>query len=499
MAPVFITGVQRVGRNHPVKLLLSTFALLFPVALWPAHAGDLPAGPVHLVVPFAAGGSTDILARVVSLRLGGGLHQPVLVKNMPGHPTVSGAQFVANAAPDGRTFLVVNATLAMNEALYGACPMMHCEASRPFSLAGSISCSSCMRPLRSTRATISSTRHAAARDRNVRDLGRGQSGPSRRRIAEADDGWGTSFTFHRRARRTAQRLVTKNVSCVIVALPRALPYVKSGQLRASPSRAAAGRLLCRTCPRSGEVLQATTQHLDRSSRAVWRVGTARAHAQRADDVSGHVLAQADLVELLGSLGYEPRSSTPYDFQNRLRANIQPLSTDRLRGRHTHLMTLPGPLFDVQFVARQRAIAAPHHSPWRGRGRPPSRRAFCSPPYAVVVSHGRAARASRPASGIRPLNGIADRPCRSLRPIKHGALERGHDTRARSSGCFQGSNSSVRRPSSRHRRQATSFVCIEEMSGFLLPGPRDSLAYWRGQHAAQAHAVLPHDRVVQSAT
>lgn len=82
-----------------------------------------PDHPIRLVVPFAAGGFTDTLARVVAQKLGQKLGQAVIVDNRAGAGGNIGAQLVAQAAPDGYTlFLATNATHGINPTLYKNIP-----------------------------------------------------------------------------------------------------------------------------------------------------------------------------------------------------------------------------------------------------------------------------------------------------------------------------------------------------------------------------------------
>ncbi|AZW11375.1 tripartite tricarboxylate transporter substrate binding protein [Bordetella bronchiseptica] len=84
----------------------------------PASA-DYPRQTVRLIVPYAAGGMTDLVARIVGQKLGEGLGQAVVVENKPGASTITGADFVAGARPDGYTLLVAtNTTLTINPWLY---------------------------------------------------------------------------------------------------------------------------------------------------------------------------------------------------------------------------------------------------------------------------------------------------------------------------------------------------------------------------------------------
>ena len=75
-----------------------------------AQAGDWPTRPITAVVPYAAGGNTDTMARIVSERLTAALRQPVVVENVAGASGAIGATRVANAAPDGNTLLFASAS-----------------------------------------------------------------------------------------------------------------------------------------------------------------------------------------------------------------------------------------------------------------------------------------------------------------------------------------------------------------------------------------------------
>ena len=72
----------------------------------PAFAQAWPARPISLIVPFPAGGTTDVLARAVGLELSKSLGQPVVVESRPGAGATLGADFVAKSKPDGYTLLM---------------------------------------------------------------------------------------------------------------------------------------------------------------------------------------------------------------------------------------------------------------------------------------------------------------------------------------------------------------------------------------------------------
>ena len=84
-----------------------------------AQAESYPNHPLRLVVPFATGGTSDILARFVAPPLWAALGQPVVVDNRPGAGSNVGNEIVAKASPDGYTLIMATPALASNLALYG--------------------------------------------------------------------------------------------------------------------------------------------------------------------------------------------------------------------------------------------------------------------------------------------------------------------------------------------------------------------------------------------
>jgi tripartite-type tricarboxylate transporter receptor subunit TctC len=93
-------------------------ALAGVVAASGARAGDYPSRPVKVIVPFGAGGPTDVFVREIAVDLEQSLRQPFVIENRPGAGTTIGTDYVAKAAPDGYTLLMASSTQTVNETLY---------------------------------------------------------------------------------------------------------------------------------------------------------------------------------------------------------------------------------------------------------------------------------------------------------------------------------------------------------------------------------------------
>ena len=87
-----------------------------------AAAQAWPSKPIRMVVPFAPGGATDIIGRLVALKLGQRLGQPIVIENKPGAGTTIGNAAVAKAEPDGYTLLFAPTPFVITQALYPTLP-----------------------------------------------------------------------------------------------------------------------------------------------------------------------------------------------------------------------------------------------------------------------------------------------------------------------------------------------------------------------------------------
>ncbi len=93
-------------------------ALASAAAASASRADDYPSRPIKIIVPFGAGGPTDVYTRDIADEMRKALHQTVYMENRPGAGTTIGTDLVAKADPDGYTLLMVSGTQTVNETLY---------------------------------------------------------------------------------------------------------------------------------------------------------------------------------------------------------------------------------------------------------------------------------------------------------------------------------------------------------------------------------------------
>ena len=116
-------------RVLPVAAMAAALFAALPVA-----GQTYPAKSVRIIVPYAAGGNTDITARAVGSKLGEIFHQQVIVDNRPGGGTNIGSELGARAAPDGYTLFMGGASNAINMTLYARPPYDTLRDFAPISL-----------------------------------------------------------------------------------------------------------------------------------------------------------------------------------------------------------------------------------------------------------------------------------------------------------------------------------------------------------------------------
>lgn len=120
------------------RMTCAALTALVALSSVPAGAQSFPAKPIRLVVPFPAGGTPDILSRIMGEHVGKSLGQPVLVENRAGAGGNIGAQVVAKSPADGYTLLVCAFSCAVSPSLYSPAPFDLARDFEPVAMLGTV-------------------------------------------------------------------------------------------------------------------------------------------------------------------------------------------------------------------------------------------------------------------------------------------------------------------------------------------------------------------------
>lgn len=201
-----------------------------------ALAADYPSRAVRIVVPYAAGGLTDVLARTLGERLTQRLGQPFVVDNKPGGAEQIATALVAKSPADGYTLLMSTMTgLAVNPGLYG--PRLQYDPARelaPVALVGSVPSIVVVHPDVPAKTMAELTTYAKAHPGKLNYGSAGNGTPSHLAVEyyKRQNGVDAAHVAYRGGAPALQDLMAGNVQMMIAIAPEALPMVKSGKLRA---------------------------------------------------------------------------------------------------------------------------------------------------------------------------------------------------------------------------------------------------------------------------
>jgi tripartite-type tricarboxylate transporter receptor subunit TctC len=221
------------------RLLLAAAAIPFVTQPGRAVAQAWPAKPVRIVVPFAPGGTTDVLARALAPELQKAFGQPFIVDNKPGAGGNVGAAEVAKSTADGHTLLLGTVgTHAINAALYASMPFDPIKDFAPITLVANVPNVLVMNPAKAAAAKINS----------VADLIKyAKSNPGKLNMASAGNGTSIhlagelfktmtgTFMVHFPYRGSGPALIDLiggTMDLMFDNFPSSMPHIKSGKLKA---------------------------------------------------------------------------------------------------------------------------------------------------------------------------------------------------------------------------------------------------------------------------
>jgi tripartite-type tricarboxylate transporter receptor subunit TctC len=287
-----------------------TLAAALPVAQ--AQTEKWPSKSVRVVVPFAAGGSTDIIARMLTARLSQELGQQFIVDNRGGAGGATGAEIVARANPDGYTVIIVATSYATNAALYklpydpvkdiAPVGMLH---NGPFLLAVNNSV-----PATGLKEFIDLARAKP----NVLNYGSSGVGGATHLATELFLQMTRTDMVHVPYKGDGPAIVDLlggQIQLIFSSAPALMPHVKAGKVRAL---AVTSEQRSRELPNLPAIAEMVPGYEHTSWNGMWApAGTSKVIVSRLNQVLGRILQQPEMQERLRAEGREPAHSTPEEF------------------------------------------------------------------------------------------------------------------------------------------------------------------------------------------
>jgi tripartite-type tricarboxylate transporter receptor subunit TctC len=290
---------------------------------WPAaHAQTYPTKPIRLIVPFPAGGATDLFARSLSQKLGERLGQSVVIDNKPGAGGTLGSDLAAKAPADGYTLLLsTTSTHSIGPNLNPKIPYDAMRDFTPISQVGNAP-SIMLVPNSSPAKTVKEWIDHARQNPGRLNYASSGNGTIVQLTAELFKSQANLFVVHIPYKGTALAipdLVSGKVDVLFDSLPTGLPHVKDGRLRALGVTSAKRTPLAPDLPPISDVLpgyESTTWFglfgpKGLPADVVTRVNTA----------ANQVLKDPEVIDKLTRLGIEPVGGTPAQFTTMLNTEL----------------------------------------------------------------------------------------------------------------------------------------------------------------------------------
>jgi tripartite-type tricarboxylate transporter receptor subunit TctC len=301
--------------------LLTSVSWMLPSAVWAQPAAiSYPTKPIRLVVPFPAGGATDIFARTLSQKLAEKLGSTVVVENKPGAGGTLGSDLVAKSPADGYTLLL--ATSSTHSIGPNLNPKMPYDAVRDFTPIGQVgnAPSIMLVPNSSPAKTIQEWIDYAKKNPGRLNYASSGNGTIVQLTAELFKSQASLYVVHIPYKGTALAmpdLISGKIDVLFDSLPTGLPHVKEGRLRALGVTSAQRTSMAPGLPAIAEVLPGYESN-------TWfglfgPAGVRPEIVNRVNAAALQALADPEVKDKLLRLGIEPIGSSPMQFATMLSA------------------------------------------------------------------------------------------------------------------------------------------------------------------------------------
>jgi tripartite-type tricarboxylate transporter receptor subunit TctC len=321
-----LTAGKRLGGKPAVSLrdLLSLGSLLLAAIFTPScvSAQTYPAKPIRMIVPFAPGGGSDLVGRVVAQRLSAALGQQVVVENRAGAGGRIGTELAARAPADGYTLLFATSSVMVTApALYPKLPFDMPRDFAPISLVASTAYVLVVHPsvpARSVRDFIAIAKKAPDK---LSYASSGPGGPAHLagELFESLAGVKMVHVPYKGSSPGTMSVVAGETDAMFSNLLPALPAIRSGRLRALGVTSAAPSAIVPGVPTMASTLPGF--EVEQLYAALAPAGTPREIVRRLNAEIHKAVQNADVKSKLATDGSEVQTSTPEELGKRIVAEI----------------------------------------------------------------------------------------------------------------------------------------------------------------------------------
>ncbi len=305
-------------RAIAIAISIATVLLCAPVA-WCAY----PDKPVRMVVPFAPGGGSDIVARLLAQKTGALWNQSVVVDNRGGGGGVAGTNTVAKSAPDGYTLLLTSISIAYSPALYSSLPYDTERELAPCILLVVQPSILAVHPALAAKSIAELIALAKARPGDIRysSGGAGSAPHLAAEIFRSTAGIQLTHVPYKGGGAIVTAVLSGEVQMLFAGVASLMPHVKAGRLRALAVTGTARSKAAPALPSIGEAGLPGAE-FDGWYGLLLPAATPRDVVARINADYNKVLAAADVQERLLASGFEPLGGSPQKFADYLRAETR---------------------------------------------------------------------------------------------------------------------------------------------------------------------------------
>jgi len=296
--------------------LLGTALLAGAIA---AHAQPYPSKMIRMIVPFAPGGNTDIIARAISQKMTEDLGQTVVIDNRGGAASTLGTDLAAKAAPDGYTLLMVSSAHVINPAVWKKLPYDSVKDFAPVTLVANVPNSLCVHPSVPAKTVKELVALARAKPEQLTYAtpGRGTSSHLAIEMLSFATNIKLIHVPYKGVGPAAIDLVAGHVHMMFASMPTTMPHVNTGRLRMIAQAGSERSAAARNVPTMIE--QGLKDFVVISGFGMFApAGTPRPVIDRVYAAVKKSINHPDINASLASQGAEPVANTPdeYDRYNR---------------------------------------------------------------------------------------------------------------------------------------------------------------------------------------